>query len=152
MTWTTAGELVTATKLNEVFPHGDDAWIAWSPTYGNLTVGNGTVVSRYIQIGQLVALEYSITFGSTSAIAGNVTITLPVAGSLTANAAIGQAIFNDASGGRATGIIRSDGTNAVPHPLRADATYLTTNNLSSTVPFTWATGDILSFSAAYEAA
>ena len=65
MAWTTAGELMTSTKMNTIFPAGASDFQTWSPSYANLTVGNGTVVARYTIIGDLVVARWVFTLGST---------------------------------------------------------------------------------------
>jgi hypothetical protein len=59
------------------------AWITWSPTLTNVTVGNGvTNYAKYKQIGKVVHFRLKFTLGTTSSIGGTITISLPV----TANA------------------------------------------------------------------
>jgi hypothetical protein len=38
------------------------AWTTWTPSYTNLTVGNGTVTARYSQVGKTVTIDYKIFF------------------------------------------------------------------------------------------
>ncbi len=125
----------------------------WTPTYGNLTVGNGTVVAQWAQIGRLVAVFFTLTFGSTTAISGNVTLTPPVTpATSTANSARGLAIMNDDDGGatgRKIGFARVTTTVIVPHAIDTSGAYAASVNLSSTVPFTWATDDVLMVQALY---
>ena len=45
-------------------------WQAWTPTWAGTTVGNGTVVARYTQIGKTVHFQVLLTFGSTTTFAG----------------------------------------------------------------------------------
>ena len=42
------------------------AWQTWTPTYNNLTVGNGTVTCGYKQIGKTVTFRWIFQLGSTS--------------------------------------------------------------------------------------
>ena len=53
-------------------------WTTWTPSYTNLTVGNGTVVSRYRQVGKMVDVFFMFTLGSTSTIGSDPRFTLPV--------------------------------------------------------------------------
>jgi hypothetical protein len=67
------------------------AWSAWTPTWTNFTVGNGTVQSRYLQIGKTVSFELRVDFGSTTALTTTqAQFTLPVA----ANSSISRRVFN----------------------------------------------------------
>ena len=96
-------------------------WQDWTPTINNATQGNGTVTARYVQIGKLVIGMFTFTLGSTSAVSGDVNITLPVTGATT-------------------------------NVNLASLSYVENATLSSSVPFTWGTGDVISFGFSYEAA
>lgn len=50
----------------------------WTTTFTNLTVGNGTVVARYFKHRKHVSCELAFTFGSTSAVSGDIRFSLPV--------------------------------------------------------------------------
>jgi hypothetical protein len=125
-------------------------WQAWTPTYTNLTVGNGTVSARYQQIGKTVNFEYYLFVGTTTAIGSIPQITMPVAPKYYYKGFPMK--MED------TGTTEYWG-NAVAF---ADKFYLTvtvTSNpyaqlsyLSATVPMTWATTDALSIYGSYEVA
>jgi len=132
------------------------AWTTYSPTLSNITIGNGTVVARYIQIGKNVFARITITFGSTSSMGTSPTITLPV-----------TAISGYASGAESYGtlqilhvgnyvalgiLIVGSTTTVTAAALSASNTYLQNVNITSTVPFTWGAGDALYFYIQYEAA
>jgi len=53
------------------------AWQSWAPNWTNFTVGNGTVVAKYIQIGKTVHFKIKVTLGSTSSVSGAITFSLP---------------------------------------------------------------------------
>lgn len=128
------------------------AWPTWTPTYANITIGNGTVVARYIQQGKTVRGKWSLVLGSTSAISGSPTVSLPVAASsnFSADDNIGFGRQNDANGGDFPCFAKYDGTNfEIQSPSGVAGVF---ENISSTLPFTWASGDKLQFSFFYEAA
>ncbi len=162
MAWTSVGELVTSAKLNTVFPAGTStSWLTWSPTYANFTIGNGTVAARYQHVGKIVVARFRWTFGSTSSVDGSSnTISLPVTtqstgSGYTASASpIGNTTFFDANITRTfTGdMVWNSTTTTKPFVNQADGTYAFGTSISSTVPFTWTTNDILSFVVVYEAA
>jgi len=54
------------------------AWQTWSPSLSNLTLGNGTQIAKYIQIGKTVFVRYKFLLGSTSSVGTSPTISLPV--------------------------------------------------------------------------
>jgi hypothetical protein len=55
------------------------AWSTYTPTYTNLTLGNGTAVARYNRTGKTIDLRVALTGGTTSTAAGAISVSLPVA-------------------------------------------------------------------------
>jgi hypothetical protein len=63
---TTAGEL-------------GGAWVAYTPTWTNITVGNGVITARYTKRGKTIQGSVKFLFGSTSDVSGtNISVSLPV--------------------------------------------------------------------------
>jgi hypothetical protein len=136
------------------FPH----WFNFNPTLTNVTVGNGTQTGKFTMLGKQVTQRFQFVMGSTSAISNDFIFTLPVtsvdyglAGS--ANYWIGNAWIED------TGIANYHGpigwrntTSALARVYNAGSTYVGSNQFSSTVPFTWGTGDSIQGELVYEAA
>ena len=93
-----------------------------------------------------------ITFGNTTSVTGNVSLSLPVTAEATVSEImpIGFASMydNSISGLGGCGFIRRDGKLRV---YRADGTYLVNASLNSLVPFTWTTSDVLLLHGFYEA-
>ncbi len=133
---------------------GRTRWIDWFPTYTNLTLGNGTVTARYVQVGQLVRVFYHLVFGSTTSISGVVTVSLPVTANENLYYSAGGVAYLDGTvilvGGYA---ISTNGTTITLYASNhSPTTYTLLSALSSTVPFTWTTGDDIYINLAYEAA
>lgn len=133
------------------------AWASWTPTWTNLTVGNGTVVARYDQLGKTVHCRLSLVFGSTTAITGGVIFSLPVTraayGGTNGITPLGTATLFDTPGAAYLGTVQNlSTTTARIRALNAAGTYLSTDTLSATVPFTWAVGDEIAAEFVYEAA
>jgi hypothetical protein len=125
------------------------AWKSFTPSWTNLTVGNGTNVGSYAIHGKTCVFRTTLTFGSTTSISGAVSYTLPVTAATYSDISwIGNVRLKSAGGGF-LGLINSSGSIVV---LNAASTYLATNNLSSTVPATWTTGDTIVVTAVYEIA
>ena len=137
-------------------------YTAYTPTWINgVTIGNGTFSSAYATVNDLTHYYGTFTFGSTSAIASaTVTISLPTTphSSITYSgfpgfnssqvgfydtsaflSVYGVAAINSASGARI-------------YANLASGTYPQLATLSSTVPFTWATGDLLQWNMTYRTA
>lgn len=131
-------------------------WGTWSPTLTNITIGDGSIQARYTQVGKLVCFRLKLGFGSTTSFSGSPTFSLPVTAVLltgTSTEHFGTGIALDAGG--AAYMIRaylSSATAVVAHAEVASGTYLTNAAMSATVPFTWATGDLLQINGTYEAA
>lgn len=133
-------------------------WTSWTPTWTNLTVGNGTVNAKYVQTGKTVQGSIRFNLGSTSAVSGSVTFTLPVTSVALTSASgrqpIGQVWIIDPSaqavfGG---GTALDTTTTAIAYVMGAAGTYINRTVLSSTVPMTWTEGDELQINFFYEAA
>lgn len=121
------------------------AWTSYTPTDTNVTVGNGTRLARYLQIGKTVHFMWDLTFGSTTAFTGTVNVGLPVAPAATGRWAVGAFLLD--SGTQTYGWVASitSGTSvAVP-------TSSSGGGANATTPFTWTTNDRLTVSGTYEA-
>lgn len=137
------------------------AWQTWSPSYTDLTIGNGTVSARYMRLGNTVWFSWIFTLGSTSALhASNIPdISLPVT-------AKDVGTFTDSLGsGAAIAIL---GSSYTLYDKSANASFTNASNfaiyllnsttfsfpgtVNATNPFTWATGDVMAAFGMYEAA
>ena len=131
-------------------------WQAWVPTYANLTVGNGTVVARYVQIGDTVLAQFSLKFGSTSAMGTAHTISLPVTADESFTAPfleMGLARMNENAVAVRSGYVsRVSSTTCKVVAWKVTTTYLLEDALTATIPFTWGTDDHITFNISYEAA
>lgn len=135
-------------------------YTAYTPTWAGLTVGNGTLTSSYTRVNNFVHYFGKIVFGSTSAITGSVSVSLPInlnadmAG--TTAAQFGPASFRDVSATATfTGngrVSTSSATTAVIEVTAANVTYALNSSLSATAPFTWTTADNLAWNFYYKAA
>jgi hypothetical protein len=131
------------------------AWRSFTPTFSNFTLGNGTVVARYAQIGKTVHFYVQVTLGSTSSVTGSIAINAPVAKNSNMGAPIGQAFFQDSGTAFQTaGYLQSSpGSNVFEaFAFLANLTYLQSAITSATIPFTWANTDLFGFRGTYEVA
>lgn len=158
------GDLVTESEWDKVgnnfsaiVPFGPDAWVAWTPTLANVTVGNGTLTAAYQRVGRWVAFNIKFVFGSTSAMGTGPTYTLPVTANARYSSAAdtyGQTTFLDAStGGLFHGrSLRSSTTVGTMFVDLASTTHVNSANVTSSVPFTWTTSDAFVVQGWFEAA
>lgn len=140
MPWS-VGEVLTATELTTFLPQTRTTWS--SPINGGITAGNGTTVAHYAQIGPITFCWFRFTFGSTSAVTGDVSLDLP-ADAILARIE-GTAHFDDASPATLyEGRVFATGTTTVGIRVNnVGSTYPTSTALSSTIPFTWTTSDVI---------
>lgn len=136
------------------------AWISYTPTFTNFTIGNATVTARYIQLGKIVHARGSLTYGSTSAMGTSPTMSLPITSISTgyptsgsANETIGQGSYQRVGVGTYLVAYTWLSTTSVNVLVwNAGGTYLVLTGITASVPGTWATGDTLTWDMTYEAA
>lgn len=131
--------------------------ISWIGNSTNPSVGNATVASSYVRVGKLVMWQGSIFMGSTTTYgSGQWSIAWPVApASYASSSALltGSAFFYDSSdtNGRMGGVCVSNGSLGIQfYPGYKISSGF--NGVSSSVPFTWASGDRLGWNITYPAA
>jgi hypothetical protein len=129
------------------------AWQSWAPVLGggwsNTTGGAGTWNAFYTQIGKTVIVYGQYTLGAAGNAGANLQLTLPVTGTRTGIMFTGRATIAGTnyllSGRTVTGSVMS------LEVINAAGTYTTLAQLNTTVPGTWATGNIFTFNLTYEA-
>jgi hypothetical protein len=159
----TSGAILTAAQMNTYVRDNlkaiGDAWTAYTPTWTNLTVGNGTQASAYIAAGKLHVVRVEFVFGSTSSISGTPEFTLPngvsVATDYDTQAPMGPAIILDSSAALGYSGFVNRSSNAArlgfqAHGVTGAWVYL--SGLNATTPITFASGDKLQGLAVFEAA
>jgi len=135
----TTGQVLTAAELNAL-----GTWTAFTPTWSALTVGNGTQSAFYSVINKILFVRTRFTLGSTSAVTGNVGLTLPnsYVADTNSQVLIGVSLTEDIGAASFLGsnyFVSSTGIR--PMVGNTAFTYTTGNFYSSTVPMTWTTGD-----------
>ncbi len=133
-------------------------WRDWAVTFGNFTVGNATVVAKHQQIGKTIHFYLKVTLGTTSVMGTSPTFTLPVTASSTEPTGttgrfLGGIHFYDASGGDSYGQLSMNSTTVARlFLLVASGTYVSYDNPTATLPWTWVTTDAFMCRGTYEAA
>ena len=126
---------------------GFTEWITWtSYSWTNLTVGNGTLVSKIrIDGSGLVRGYMNLVWGSTTSISGAVSLAAPITPSGYGAggggyAIIGQGEYADVGSGLYRGpLILRPATNAIELRVgNAASTYVNDVAVTASVPFTWA--------------
>jgi hypothetical protein len=129
------------------------AWISYTPTWTNFTVGNGVVSAKYCQVGKLVTVSVAVLFGSTTAITGGfVQLSGPITGVQNARP-VGRLYMQDFGVAEYLGLVKQDAASVFALcPEVVSTTYTNIGNLNSTTPFTWATNDFFELYFSYMAA
>lgn len=134
------------------------AWSSWTPTWTNLTLGNGVVVAKYQRVGKLIIARLNIVFGTTTSVAGSIIFSLPINRAAFAGTSgltpIGHCrLFDTSAPATLEGVIISTAVGtALVGAHDSSGAYLVGIGTGTTVPFTWATGDEISLQIAYEGA
>lgn len=133
-------------------------WITYTPTVNNVTLGSGYTLSAvYTQIGDTVIVNFSLLFGTTTAVTGDVNFSLPVNHANTnRSGGAGNAVVVDASPltrYHANAYLSGTPSFAYVRVFNAAGNYVTETALSSSVPMAaWAVNDLISATIIYQAA
>ena len=135
-------------------------YTAYTPTWNNLTVGNGTVSSAYARVNNFVHYFGAFTFGSTTSItvAQNPELIMPItAGTPFSSGLLAPygicSLFDTSAVLLYDGIVMStSGTTGSIRVGNSASTYLSGNNVTPSVPMTWTTGDRINWNLYYRAA
>lgn len=148
-----SGDVLTAADTNLYLMHEGGAWTSWTPTWTNLTIGNATVDAKYARASRLIHWKLKMTFGSTTSVSGAIRFSLPVAAATGIEFDMTYGILTQSAASRHIGVMTFVSTTV------AQLTSINTTggiavliNTSATSPFTWASGDIVSFKGFYESA
>jgi hypothetical protein len=131
------------------------AYTAYTTTTTNISLGNGTLTSRYLRVGKMCHVEIQLIFGTTTSFTGSLPrFTLPFNAGVIGNYHyvanttlqesgvannMGAAVFIDLNTIGALALVTS-------------GTYMSSTEVSATVPFTWGNLDRISISHIYEVA
>lgn len=134
---------------------GYGSFTSFTPTWTNLTVGNGTVTGEYRQDEETVQVQVKLTFGSTTSITGNVQMTLPVNAASAHREVItlsGRLLDSGSSDTMCWVQIVNTTTCSIQWPRVDTSAWLNGVLVNATSPWTWATNDQINFFFTYEKA
>ena len=121
----------------------------YTPSYTNITIGNGTVVARYGQQGKFVFVTWDFIFGSTSSIGSASRVSLPKTAKNTSY--IGSMYGLDSGTLEVIGQVALGSTTGMKIVVPLNGSYGTTQP-TATFPWTWTTNDRITLSMVYEEA
>lgn len=128
------------------------AWAAYTPTLSGATQGNGTVTGGYVQIGKTVHFWAKFTLGSTSTMGTYVGCGLPVPARSAAAFGALSSMITDAGSTSYVGLPSPHASEVRVYAVHTGGAYAAVGTLTSTVPHTWAAGDLVDVRGTYEAA
>lgn len=129
-------------------------WTSYTPTFANTTLGNGTVTGAYKQIGKTVHFRATFTLGTTSAVSGNVTVSLPLTSiAAVSNLPIGIANYLDGGTANYSGYIKwASTTTAELIANLAATTWTRSDAVNGSNPISWGNTDGMQVTGTYEVA
>lgn len=142
----------TYTNVNLIhYPIFETRDLSFTFSGSGFSIGNGTVTAVYKRCGTEVSGHVEFVFGSTSSVSGDVTFTPPVAQGTygVVNIPIGVNRLLAGGSGYAGVVLALTTTSFRVAVYVASGTYLSAATLSSTVPGTWTTNDIIQFPFSY---
>lgn len=123
-------------------------WQSWTPTFVNWSRGNGTFYCGKMELGRLVIIRFRFDMGSTTTYSGNLRVTGAPTGKSGGYYMTAACAYLDSSLSNSyNGHVVVNGTELEFYNNSATSR----SALSSTVPFTWASGDLIYGLAVYEA-
>lgn len=147
---TSAGSFADQVAL--MYAAFNSVWTPYTPVMTGFTQGNGTWTNAaYLQVGKLVHYRLQFTFGTTSAAAAAVpTFTLPVTARF---ASLGQdhdGWFENTGVAKYRSNVYAASTTTISCAITGTSGL--SQSLTTTTPFTWATGSNIYAWGSYEAA
>lgn len=131
-------------------------YTSYTPTLSGLTLGNGTLLAGYAQIGKFVHTQFRFTLGSTSSVTGGIGFSLPVTADFTVMTSYTSNSFvayNDAGVSQSVGFAAFDSaTTVLCFGAQSNGAYVTTVTAQPGIPFTFGTGDNIVANIVYRAA
>ena len=127
-------------------------WTDYTPNINGLTLGNGTVSGRYARIGQTVAFNIVIAFGSSTVITGDVSFSLPSHVAAASYPSVASGFLWDTGRTIYPAMVRITSAAVQVRAIKTSGEYVAYTTLTPTVPMTWMEGDQIVVAGTYEAA
>lgn len=127
-------------------------WFSYTPTWTNLTIGNGSQTNKFKMDGTKVTVTNEVTLGSTSSVGSGVTFTWPVtaASYATSKTSVGVGRLDDTGTAGYFAIVEMTSTTVgTVLAIGVGGTYANAVGLTSSIPHTWATTDIVALTSQY---
>ena len=127
----------------------------WTPTLGNVTLGNGSLNCRFVQIGKFVHATFQMVFGSTTNVTGTMDFTFPTGASSCStpgNTYNGTVRMLDSGVANYTGMVIVNNSNTWSIVAQsAGGSHTQSDIVRVGTPFSWSTNDEIQASFTYQA-
>lgn len=133
-----SGDVLTAADMNAI-----GNWVSFTPSWNNLTIGDGTDQWQYAVINDVLMIEGRTILGSTTVVSSQPGFDLPNSFTLqNVGQPYGIALYNDSGTGSYFGHIIPSGPTAMRFAeLNVSGSLLKQENVTGGSPFNWTTGD-----------
>jgi len=133
-----SGDVLTAADMNAI-----GSWVSFTPSWNNLTIGNGTDQWYYAVVNETLFITGRTTFGSTSSISGAVQMEIPYGtGIMNVSQPVGSANYLESGGDNYNGVVTTQsGTTLGFREFNVTGSLITQANIFAGSPFTWGTDD-----------
>ncbi len=131
------------------------AYTTFTPTWTNLTVGNGTNNGRYLRIGNFAHVKVNLVFGSTTSVSGTIINSFPLPANTTNmnTQVFGNVHFLDSAIQNYLGTCYYESsTGFYVVATNTSGTYAFASFANATTPFTFGTNDEIVINYVYEVA
>jgi hypothetical protein len=138
------------TGTSELFDDYEEG--TWTPTFGNLTLGDGTSTGAYTKIGDTVTIYGKLVLGSTTTVDGILSVTnLPFSASSSFSPSGLMRLLDQGTASYLGMISISPNSIGIRNAVASTAT-LSSGGVNATNPFMWTATDQIEFNAVYKAA
>jgi hypothetical protein len=123
----------------------------WTPSFQNVTLGNGSVTGFYTKIGNIVSVMFKLTFGSTTSVTSSVLTISGLPFSIN-TMAVGYVDLLRSGVGQYLGVVtRNSATVFDFRALTVSGSTVLSSTLNATAPATWGTSDEFTSQVTYRA-
>jgi hypothetical protein len=145
------GAVLTADQLN-----GIGETVAYTPVMTGWTLGNGVLTGTYNRTNKIVTATIRLTIGSTTTLVGNPFFTIPIAyaNGVEFDAGVNGLAYDASANARyPLSTFAVTGTTFGSMSPQTNGTYLgALVQVTSAIPITWTTGDVLLHTFTYQVA
>jgi hypothetical protein len=131
---------------------GGFTFTTWTPTFTNISVGNGSYTARYGTSGKFTHFEINFVLGSTSTVSNGAKFSLPTTPKITTGGIKQYTFSTYLDGGTAIYFGASELTTTTCDLYIIQGSPANRAGVSSTVPFTWGNTDEFFITGNYEEA